>query len=67
MMKRGMHLRVVNVWCLAIGETVELSIGGVVQGTLICGKVVDCSRENCKKTRHLNCRIGKQIMVKLDE
>jgi hypothetical protein len=65
-MGQNTQLRVVNVWCPAIGETVELSIGGVVQGALICGKVVDCSRENCRKTSHPNCKLGKEMLVKLD-
>jgi hypothetical protein len=66
-MKPTLDLRVINVWCPAIRETVELSIGGVVQGTLICGKVVDCSREDCNKTGHPNCKLGKEIMVRLDK
>jgi hypothetical protein len=65
-MGQNTQLRVINVWCPAIGEIVELSIGGVVQGVLICGKVVDCSREDCKKAKLLNCRLGKDMLVKLD-
>jgi hypothetical protein len=65
-MKGNMQLKVANVWCPVMGETVELSIGGVVQGALICGKVVDCSREDCTKTSNPNCRLGKEMLVKLD-
>jgi hypothetical protein len=61
------NFKIVRVYCPAVGEMVEYTIGGLLRGAIICGKVVDCSKHNCTKAKDPRCRLAKEIMVRLNE
>jgi hypothetical protein len=61
------NFKIVKVYCPALGEMIELTIGGLIRGAIICGKVVDCSKHDCTKAKNPRCRLAKEIMVRLDE
>jgi hypothetical protein len=65
--KKPYEFKVAHVYCPVVGGMVELTIGGLVQGSIICGRVVDCSKQDCIRAKDPRCKLNKEIMVRLDE
>jgi hypothetical protein len=65
--RKPYELKVAHVYCPVAGEMVELTIGGLVEGSWICGKVVDCSKQDCTRAKDPRCRLNKEMLVRLDE
>jgi hypothetical protein len=65
--RKPYDIRGVKVWCSVAREVVELTIGGVVVGDLILGKVVDCGKTECVRAKDPGCLLGKTMLVRVDE
>jgi hypothetical protein len=65
--KKPYEFKVAHVYCPCVKEMVELTIGGLIQGAIICGKVVDCSKQDCTRAKDPRCRLNKEMLVRLDE
>jgi hypothetical protein len=65
--RKPYEFKVAHVYCPCVKEMVELTIGGLVQGSIICGKVVDCSKQDCTRAKDPRCKLNREIMVRLDD
>jgi hypothetical protein len=65
--RKPYEFKVAHVYCPCVKEMVELTIGGLVQGAIICGKVVDCSKIGCRRAKDHRCKLNKEMLVRLDE